>query len=82
MFSDKKLPDDIEVRTVGSDSMGIVDLVVENEMASSKSEARRLIEQGAVKVNEEKINTPDFNVELAGETLVQVGKRKFMKFKK
>ncbi|MFC1647753.1 tyrosine--tRNA ligase, partial [Patescibacteria group bacterium] len=79
VFSEHKLPDDIEVRALRVDSMNIVELISSNEMASSKSEARRLIEQGAVKINEAKVSDVDMDVDLSNETLIQVGKRKFLK---
>jgi tyrosyl-tRNA synthetase len=79
VFSDHKLPEDIEVRDLPHADMNIVDLIAETEMASSKSEARRLIQQGGVKVNEEKIGNTDMTVDLSSETLLQVGKRKFLK---
>jgi tyrosyl-tRNA synthetase len=46
----------------------------------SRSEAKRLIEQGGVKVNGEKISDINFLVSLENETLVQCGKRVFAKF--
>lgn len=79
VFSENKLPDDIEVRTIKTDKINIIELMSSNDLASSKSEARRLIEQGAVKINEEKIDDVDMQVDLTNETLIQVGKRKFLK---
>lgn len=79
VFSEHKLPDDIEIRTLEVETLNIVELITSNEMASSKSEAKRLIEQGAVKINEEKVTDIEMSVDVSKETLIQVGKRKFLK---
>ena len=55
----------------------IIDFIAENEMASSKSEARRLLEQGAVKLDQEKVS--DESIKFEGEHVLQVGKRRFLK---
>jgi tyrosyl-tRNA synthetase len=53
-------------------------LIVEAGMAPSTSQARRLISQGAVKVNGEKVN--DIKISsLKTQDIVQVGKRNFIK---
>ena len=53
------------------------DVMGATQLFPSKKEVRRLIEQGAVKVNREKVS--DHNEELNGEIVVQVGKRVFFK---
>ncbi len=56
--------------------------LTENELTKSNSEARRLIDSGSVKINDQKIETLDINTsELIGKTL-QVGKRKFLRINK
>lgn len=79
VFSDHKLPEDIELKKLDVDKINIVALVAENGLASSKSEARRLVQQGAVKINQEKIADVDAEIDVKEETLVQVGKRRFLK---
>ena len=79
VFSKNELPDDIELKKVGSSKMNIIDLIIENDMAKSKSEARRLIEQGGVKIDGEKITDTNLILDLKEEKLLQVGKRKFLK---
>ncbi|MNJ67151.1 tyrosyl-tRNA synthetase [compost metagenome] len=49
------------------------------EFATSNGEARRSIQQGAVKLNEEKLTDPNAEVEIADGDVIQVGKRKFAK---
>ncbi|GIS35386.1 MAG: hypothetical protein Ct9H90mP6_06430 [Gammaproteobacteria bacterium] len=41
----------------------------------------RLVKQGAVKINDEKIDDPKLSIEKNQELLVQVGKRRFLKIK-
>ena len=49
-----------------------------SKLVASTSEALRLIKQGAVKVNQEKVDSKDFQIEANKKTLIQVGKKKFV----
>jgi tyrosyl-tRNA synthetase len=85
VFSSGQLPQDIPEVTVGAsgDRMLLSKVVVESGLAASNSEARRLIQQGAVKVGGEAQR--DIKAEIAttaaDEILLQVGKRRFAKIK-
>ena len=82
MFRDKGLPDEIKTITVSNNELDIISLLVEAGLASSKSEARRLVDQGGVKVDQEKIEDQKHKVRLSREpVLVQCGKRKFVRIK-
>lgn len=82
-FSKKELPDDIKEVSVGKSTVLLLDLLLEQGMIPSKGEGRRLMEQGGIKVNEEKVNNPLTTLKLGKEkTLLQVGKRKFLFIKK
>ncbi len=70
------LPD--EVATVKVNSKNIVDVLVESGLTSSKSEARRLIDQGGVKVNNEKVATMNYELS-TNNSIISVGNRKFVK---
>ena len=59
--------------------MNIVDALVVTKLAASKSEARRHIKGGAVRINQEKISSQDINLESGKEYILQIGKRKFAK---
>ncbi len=81
-FREHQAPTDIETRTLNqSESIKLVDLVVQTDLAASKAEARRLISQGGVKVNGEKIADAMFSINPAEtkEAQLQVGKLKFLK---
>ena len=53
-MSNKEAPSEVQSQKLKVKSLPLVDLLIETKMASSKSEARRLIEQGGVKINGEK----------------------------
>lgn len=78
-FAKKELPDDIEEVATGKESAPLLELLLEHKLIPSKGEGRRLVEQGGVKVNGEKVSDPNMELELKSEkTLLQVGKRKFL----
>jgi len=55
----------------------IVDLLQASGLVSSRGEAKRLIQQGGVRVNDQRIDSPDLDVRFEPPMLVQVGKRWF-----
>ncbi len=57
--------------------VGLVELMLKTGLASSKSEARRLIEQNGVKINSETVSDIAYQIDRADQLVVQVGKRKF-----
>ena len=75
-------PKDIETFSISlDDSIAIGNLLKESGLVQSTSEAMRLVKQGAVKINDEKIDDPKLSIEKNQELLVQVGKRRFLKIK-
>lgn len=56
----------------------IIDLLEASGLVPSRSEAKRVIQQGGVRVNEERIDSPDVDVPFAPPMLIQVGKRSFV----
>lgn len=80
-FRDKKVPLDIPKIALGkSEKMSIVELMLKYKIVTSKSEARRLIEQGGVKVDKNTVEKIEKEVVLDDDVVLQVGKRKFYKF--
>ncbi|MCA9374471.1 MAG: tyrosine--tRNA ligase [Candidatus Gracilibacteria bacterium] len=79
VFSKKELPSDIETKRLAEESLNIVELLSRTGLTSSKSEARRLIDGGGVRVDNEKVESQDLILSLEKEKLIQVGKRKFLK---
>lgn len=80
-FSNKELPTDIPTITLEAGTYPLVDLLLETKMVVSKSEARRLIEQKGVKINQETYTAKDVVIKQKNDLVVQVGKRKFVKIK-
>ena len=60
----------------------LVDLLMETGMTTSKGEARRLIEQGGVKINDQKKTDPNEVIQISGEVILQAGKRNFLRLVK
>lgn len=81
IFVKKDLPDEIEEMKYGTTGsrVNILQLLAETKLAPSKSEARRLVDQGGVTVNGEKISDPKSDVVLNEHKIIKVGKRKFLK---
>jgi len=80
VFKNKNIPEDIPVIIGwGSELYNICTILKNNKLTDSTSAARRLIQQGSVTINGEKIN--DVNQELPGdqEYLIKVGKKRFLK---
>lgn len=81
-FADKQTPTDIpEYRLTAADT-DMVELLINAGLAESKSKARRLMEQGGVRLNETKITDHTLPVEFSNGDVVQVGKRRFIKIVK
>ncbi|MBD0370173.1 MAG: tyrosine--tRNA ligase [Pyrinomonadaceae bacterium] len=83
IFKQKQTPDEVEERSVSSASWKLPRLLVETSLASSVAEARRLIEQGGVRLDGERVTDVNHEFDLsAGQAiLIQVGKRRFLRVK-
>lgn len=78
----KETPDDVEEVTCKGSKWNVVDLIFELELAGTKSDARRLVEGGAVKWEGEKVRNVKAELKLNKiGSLLQVGKRNFRKVK-
>jgi len=81
VFGGHEFPSEIEEIEVGEKKINIVDLLVKTRLASSKSEARRLVEQGGVKVDGNIAEDREGNITVKDGMVVQVGRRRFIKLK-
>lgn len=80
VFQQRTLPTDIpELEWAGESSVNIVDLIHALKLVPSKGEGRRMVQQGAVRIDEQKISDIGDMVEVKSGMIVQVGKRKFIK---
>ena len=79
-FVQKEIPDEIEERVLSEKTWKLAKLLAETGLAASAGEARRLIEQGGVKINGEKATNVNTDLEIPADgVLLQVGKRKFLR---
>lgn len=77
MFREKGLPDDIPEHQLGENPIKLIALMRELNFASSNGEARRLIQQGGVSIDNEKVTDVDAEIKIEAKTLLKVGKRRF-----
>ncbi len=82
IFKNRELPDEIpETRIPAKEltdgKIWIVKLVTLCGFASTNSEARRLVIQGGITINNESINDPALNIEIKPDMILKVGKRRF-----
>jgi len=80
-FSKGELPQDIPTKKMKPGSYSVVDLAAETGLASSKSEAKRLLDQKGIKVNQQLADNKPVVLDGKTEVLLQVGKRKFIRLR-
>ena len=81
VFRDKGMPEDMPEFLWSQGEVDIVTLLKEAGLVASKGEARRMIQQGGVRLNAEKVTDVSLNVALKDPVILQCGKRKFAKVK-
>lgn len=79
VFREKKFPSKIPVFTTSKNIYSFIDLLFDSKLVSSKSEAKRIISQGGVKINGDVKKDWKTKIELKKGMVIQVGKRKFLK---
>jgi tyrosyl-tRNA synthetase len=79
-FKEGQMPEEMEAVAVDYGDWEITDLLAKTKLVSSKSEGRRMVEQGGVKIDGEKI-TSFGKVEVSSGLVISVGKRKFVRIK-
>ena len=84
VFKEKKTPENIPEfkvpeKIIKEGKVNIVDLIFSSGAVASKSEIKRLINQGGVRIDGEKIDNIDFKVEVKDGKILKIGKRKFFK---
>ncbi len=79
VFQRGGLPEEMSEFRVSPGSIRMVRLMVDSGLAASNSEAKRLIAQGAVKVNQHRVSDPDLELRIEEEMIIQVGKRKYVR---
>jgi tyrosyl-tRNA synthetase len=84
VFKERQLPEEIPVFSFQVEKIGLLEVLINTGIAETKNEARRLILQGAVDLNGEKIRDVDYKINLKGKgpIILKAGKRKFVKLTK
>jgi tyrosyl-tRNA synthetase len=84
IFVKKDLPDEVPEVSINLENgrISIIKLLTETKMVGSKNEARRMIEQGGVSINGEKISKQNAMIGIEKSVVVKVGKRKFLRVSK
>jgi len=82
-FSKHAVPDDIEVRDVliEGDSLPLPQLMKRSSLTASSSEALRMIKQGAVRIDGEKVEACDLAIKAGSDHVYQIGRRRFQRIR-
>ena len=78
LFIKKDVPDDIPEIKIAS-KQKIIEIMVSNNMVASNGEAKRIIKQGGVKIGDKKVEDIHLEISPNKNTILKVGKRKFLK---
>jgi tyrosyl-tRNA synthetase len=78
VFQKGEIPDDIKVLETTTETFDLLDIVVNNNLIKSKSEFKRLVTQGGVKINGTKLTSIE-ELKLTQELILQIGKKTFLK---
>ena len=79
IFRDKKIPKNLPVYPIKKKKATLIDILVETKLTISKGEARRLIGQGGVRINDKVIKDWQHEFMLKPNMIIKVGKRRFIK---
>ena len=80
VIQQKNLPTEIPIHKLLSkeDVISYVDLLIETGLATSRGEAKRLIEQGGVEIDNERVTDVNAETTIKDNIIIKVGKRKFV----
>lgn len=81
LFSKKEMPDDLPEFAVKARMMSALDLIMESGATKSKSDARRLIEQGGFEISGKVVKDPQEELKLKDGEVVRIGKKRFFRIK-
>ena len=79
IFSKKEIPDEMPEFSLKNGKMRIVRILTESGLCKSNGEAKRLMKQNAVSIDNKRIN--DIEAELSQPAIIKVGKRRFLRVK-
>tara|TARA_A100001037_G_scaffold304402_1_gene341061 strand:+ start:1441 stop:2655 length:1215 start_codon:yes stop_codon:yes gene_type:complete len=79
IFIRSSIPKNIDEWKIKNNENNILTIMTDSDLIKSKSEAKRLINQGAVSIDGKKIDDINFNIDTNSTVVLKVGKRKFLK---
>lgn len=79
VFAQNQLPDEMPEVELSPETVTVSKLLIQCGLIESGGEAKRMVKQGGVRINDEKIDDPNLQVTPADGMVVQVGKRKYAK---
>ena len=79
IFQKGKLPTKIPKVKIRGGEWNIIDLLMEVKLCSSRSQAKRLVEQGGVEIDKIRIKDPKLKIKIKNGSVIRVGKRKFVR---
>jgi tyrosyl-tRNA synthetase len=82
IFKEKKLPTQIPVLKLKDKELKLVDLIKKTDLVPSKSEIKRLISQGGIKIDGKVERNWQKKIEIKDKIIIQIGKRKFIQIEK
>ena len=82
VFSQKETPADMPEIVVPAGGMQLIELLTANGLASSRSEARRLVKQGAVKLDDQRVDDAETTVDPSDGAVLRVGRRRFVRLRR
>lgn len=81
VFRKHELPEKMPVAILNRGSYNVIDLLLKLNLVKSKSEARRLLNENAVKINSEVVKDPKIKINVASGLVAQIGKKRFVKIR-
>jgi len=81
-FQKGNLPEKIPVIKIEERSLNIIDLIDKSDLISSRSQIKRLVKQGAISINGEKITAIDSEISVSKNLIIKIGKKDYVKYKK
>jgi len=78
-FQNREIPENIPTYTTSLNSLPTISLLVDSNLAGTRSEAKRLIEQGAVEINNVKVGDVNSSTNTQNNPIIKVGKKRFVK---
>ncbi len=79
IFREHLIPEDIKTEKINRGNHKLIDLIFDYRLVSSKAEARRLIEQGGVEINQNIIKDWQAIVNIELPQIIKAGKRRFLR---